>query len=507
MDLEAGSDVRALVLRSYVHSELGDYDQAVVDAENAEQAAGRLGDDSARADAGTALFIAHYRQGDYSHRAVRGYHRDRSYGSPMQNQGLGRLFAYPENLVQQLGALQEIDASLLLKPDDAELHHRRGTIHQAMRWHAKAAEDFTRALELYGDEAPERIYLNLAETYLEMEEHEKVVRTLDKVDQPDSVRVSTLLAYSHLRLGRPEDAMRSINAVEYGIDAQFRGRSGREAWAENRYSWGDQLPRVFVPHFVLKGAVLATIGDYEEAVKYLNLLGCGGAPWEGTGSDEIPADASRHRREVLDNFWREGDFYQELTAVAQQELSELCGYPSEFMDDPEAGAWATAVLENLGDQLLYVGIASVQSLDPLVIEADEVGLHLFIAKRYGKEPSLALDALNAIERVTELDPGIADAHRVKAELYLSTLSATPRSLRDMRSQDLAERYEAAVAAWEAYETLANPEQEVAANHHFARGTALAELNRKDEALAAYQKAFELGYAEAAVQQAIVELNK
>ena len=346
IDLEAGSDVKALVLRSYVHSELGDYDLAVADAENAQQAAGRLGDDSARAEAGTALFIAHYRQGDYEHPAVRGYGLD-AYRSAAGNQGLGSLIDRTENLGRQLDELVEIDASLLLKPDDAELHHRRGTVHRGMRWYAKAVEDFTVALELYGDEAPERLYLDLAETHLEMEEHEKVVQILDRVDQPTNVTASALLAYAYLRQGQPEDAMRSINAFDYGFDTPVRGRSGREAWVEYIHGRELQLPWIFVPHFVLKGAVFASVGDHEEAVKYLNLLGCGGVPWRGTGSDDIPADASRHRKEVLDNFWREGDFYQELTVAAQQELSELCGYPSEFVDDPEAGGWATVILRNL----------------------------------------------------------------------------------------------------------------------------------------------------------------
>ena len=308
IDIEAGSDVKALVLRSYVYSELGDYDLAVADAENAQQAAGRMVDDSARAEASTALFIAYYRQGDYDHIAVRGYHPDRSYGSPMENQGLGRLFYQTGDLGQQLGVLQEIDASLLLKPDDAELHYRRGTVHRGMRWYAKAAEDFTAALELYGDEAPERLYLDLAQTYLEMEEHEKVVQTLDRVDQPTSVTASALLAYAYLRQGQPEDAMRSINAFDYGFDTPVRGRSGREAWVEYIHGRELQLPWIFVPHFVLKGAVFASVGDHEEAVKYLNLLGCGGTPWRGTGSDEIPADASRHRKEGFRLLMRDGLF-------------------------------------------------------------------------------------------------------------------------------------------------------------------------------------------------------
>ncbi len=102
----------------------------------------------------------------------------------------------------------------------------------------------------------------------------------------------------------------------------------------------------------------------------------------------------------------------------------------------------------------------------------------------------SIETLETAERVIELDPSIADAYRIQAELYLTY-----------------QRYERAVAAWEQYEALTTPEPEVAADHHFARGATLAQLMRKEEAQSAYQKAFELGYDQDKVQEALIQLNQ
>lgn len=77
----------------------------------------------------------------------------------------------------------------------------------------------------------------------------------------------------------------------------------------------------------------------------------------------------------------------------------------------------------------------------------------------------------------------------------------------MRPQVLAERYERAVAAWGKYEGVADAELEGVADYHFARGAVLGELGRKEEAQTAYQQAFQEGYDEAAVKEALVELNR
>ena len=153
------------------------------------------------------------------------------------------------------------------------------------------------------------------------------------------------------------------------------------------------------------------------------------------------------------------------------------------------------------------GPVSTPSRAPLVIGSDNVGLLRYMTDLYAMSSFYSIDALETIERVIELDPDIANAYRIQAELYLTTFPQAPRSLYEIRAQVLEERYERAVAAWEQYEALTTPEPEAAADHYFARGAALAKLNRKEEAQSAYQKAFELGYDEDEVTKALVQLTR
>ena len=215
IDLDAQNAARAHAFRSYAHSELGDFDQAIKDANQV-----RGGDKFAKEDAEAALFTAHYRMGNYAESAR---YNDLPGRTP-EYYSLGGLYAQAWEVPRQVGTVQEIDASLLLQPNDASLYHRRGTAHQILRWHTKAAEDFTKALELYGSDAPNNLHTALAETYLELGRYEQVVETLSQVDVGASPVASSLLAYTYLRLGRLEDAKRSIDAIDYGFDAPaYRG--------------------------------------------------------------------------------------------------------------------------------------------------------------------------------------------------------------------------------------------------------------------------------------------
>ena len=102
-----------------------------------------------------------------------------------------------------------------------------------MQWHAKAAEDFTKALELYGNNAPQNLHIALAESYLALGKYEQVVETLSQVDTGTNAASSSLLAYTYLQLGQPKDAKRSIDAIDYGFDAPtLRGHSGLESWSQ-----------------------------------------------------------------------------------------------------------------------------------------------------------------------------------------------------------------------------------------------------------------------------------
>ena len=153
------------------------------------------------------------------------------------------------------------------------------------------------------------------------------------------------------------------------------------------------------------------------------------------------------------------------------------------------------------------GLVSTASCDLLVVGSDNVGLLRNMNDFDTLTRWYPIDAVETIERVIELDPSIADTYRIQAELYLTTFPSTTDRLRGMRPQVLEERYERAVAAWQQFEALTTPKPEVEADHHFARGAVLAELERKEEAQTAYQKAFELGYDEGQVREALVKLNQ
>ena len=343
IDLEAKNMARAYAFRSYAHSELGDFDQAI---KNANQVKG--GDKFAQEDAEVALFTAHYRMGDYGARTIESVRSSGLPGLTPEYYSLGGLYAKAWGHRQQLDTVQETDASLLLQPNDASLYHRRGTAHQILQWHAQAAEDLTKALELYGNDAPQNLHTELALTYLELGQYEQVVETLSQVNIGTSAVASSVLAYTYLRLGQPEDPKRSIDATDYGFDApDDRGRSGREAWFNALNVNISRLHGIFGPHFVLKGAIYAANGDYDEGVKCLNMVECASKRRSDSQSNEIPNDIRRQREDVLDNYRDDRDYNRQTAMSAQQGLSEWYGYPDEFVADPEPGMWATALIENV----------------------------------------------------------------------------------------------------------------------------------------------------------------
>ena len=489
IDQGADNTGRAYAFRSYAHSELGNFDQAIQDIEKAtiEQ------DDLARQDADVALFTAHYRMGDYGSYIIERFRRQNLPGREPGYYSLGRLYAYARDVPRYLNTIQEIDASLLLQPNDAELHQRRGTAHQRMQWYAKAAEDFTKALELYGNNAPQNLHIALAESYLALGEYEQVVETMSQVDISTNAAASSLLAYTYLRLGRPEDAKRSIDAIDYSFDAPtLRGRSGLESWSQEIHINANRVQPIYGTHLVLKGAIYAANGDYDEGVRYLNILECANKPWGDSRSVEIPDQIQRQRDRIVGGYQNDSDYAQRAVSTAQQELSQWCNYPGEFVADPVAGVWATVITAKIADYFLTMGngLVSTNSRDQLVIESNNVDLLRYMTDLYAMNHNHSIETLETTERIIELDPSIADAYRIQAELYLTY-----------------QRYERAVAAWEQYETLTTPEPEVAADHHFARGATLAQLMRKKEAQSAYQKAFELGYDQDKVQEALVQLNQ
>ena len=107
---------RAYAFRSYAHSELGNFDQAM----DVEKAPIEQDDLAARQDAKVALFIASYRMGDYGSYAIKSVRYEGLPGREPGYYSLGRLYTYAGDVASYLDTIQEIDASLLLQPNDAE---------------------------------------------------------------------------------------------------------------------------------------------------------------------------------------------------------------------------------------------------------------------------------------------------------------------------------------------------------------------------------------------------
>ena len=456
IDLDAENTATAYAFRSYAYSELGNYDQAIDDAETAARMAGPLQRDPAKkdtGDAGLALFTAHYRSEDYgaAETTMNRYgesESNKNYG--LHNILNGQRVSALAHWTRILDGMLEIDAGLLLNPSDAGLYHQRAGAHSGAGWHAQAVEDLTKALELYGNDAPGHLHFDLARENLKLGEHEKVVQALSQVDIVNHGRASYTLAYAYLRLGQNEDARRSIDAFDYDFDRLAAG---------DRFEFGDDAYKHDYPtHHVLKGAVYAANGDYDDGVGYLNLLGC-----------------PTRVRELLEEGQNEHPIVR-VQGLAHdpsvvQDIAEWCGgYPDEISEHHDVlksvipvyfgdtSAYRFVELDWLGE------LAHARSFDPLVIESDNVPLLRYMTALYGirneRGDSIVgagfIDSDREIERVIELDPSIADVYRVKSELYLSAVPV---------------RYEEAVAAWEKYESLATPEPEVAAAHYFMRGNA------------------------------------
>ena len=510
IDLEAENVAMAYAFRSYVNSKLGDYDRAIEDGEKALDAARQS--EEGEGDAVAALFTAHNRLGryeqDHDYRAF--YDLRHNYGIRDEREffrsRLGGMIAgsrFGFDPYSFAGNIQVIDTDLLLRPDDAGLYAQRAFAFLRSGFHTEAVEEYSKAFELYGDAAPAHLFELRASLYMELGEYEKAVQDLTRIDIANNLQASANLADAYLRLGRHEDALHSIDAIDYGLDAPPSrvgyGRSGRDAWLFDLPAASKGYPG----HFVLKGAIYAVNGNYDEGVKYVNILDCSS---KLAARQFKPHGVPAHIWDSID--WMRSRGFQRIRSDAlpnlqdneiYQEIVEWCGFPEEFVTDLEAGVWLFFMIVH-GEEFS----GSVGPLDPLLIaESDNLSLLRWVTALYATKTSYGSarggseDYERAVERVIELDPSLADTYLLDtADLYL-TVYFSGRE----------ESYEKAVAAWERYESLAAPEPEVAAEHYFARGTALAELQRKEEAQAAYQKAFEYGYDEAKVREALVQLNR
>lgn len=569
IELEAANADRAYAFRSYAHSRLGNYDQAVQDAEKVTDPA--VGNQShfGGLEATAALFVAHFGSGEYSEvhldhlnelpRAIREEpERARRFGgNPYGHYGLindlsngGNFF---DSNVQQA---MELDTELILNPDNPRLYYERGRALSQFGRHAKAVEDFTTAIELFGSDVWDGLYIERAQQYLELGEDEKIIQDRDLLDVAGNLEWGTLVALAYLRLDQSEDARRTIDALDYGYDVPLPRGASADSWFDGRVR--NQVRGSLRSHLILKGALYAASGDYVEGVKYLNIAaGCGSRGQAGL-TDYVDQNYGAHHvygrslttgeiwgamletsltgveiwREILEKEGlvqprippNEEERLKKEQRLEQQEqrakaLWEWCGFPAEFIADPIAGIWVASISPDGG------GHGRAAHIDPVVASSDNASLLQFMAEFYWADPGPfyaghaghrvehPINALWLIDRSIAQDPNVAEAYLLKARLHLVAKSVAADLEKDgiLHSQDERTQWEQdhhdrAVEAWTKYESLAAPNTVTAADH-FRRGHVLAGLGRKQDAQAAYQQAHALGYDESAIREALTQLTR
>ena len=289
IELEAANAGRAYAFRSYAHSELGNYDQAVQDAEKVVTDP-EFGNQSPFGvlEARAALFVAYFRSGEYGEVDSEGWDglsrafREHAWRSMQSGEGdayehygvIPHLSNWPLNFGHSVRETMELDTELLLKPDDPGLYYKRAHALSQSGWRAGAVEDFTRAIDLFGSDVWDGLYIERAWQYLELGEDEKIIQDRDLLDVAGNVEWGTLVALAYFRLGQVEDARRTIDALDYGYDVPLPRGSSADSWFDERVQ--NQARGSLRSHLVLKGALYAASGDYVEGVKYLNIAaGCG----------------------------------------------------------------------------------------------------------------------------------------------------------------------------------------------------------------------------------------
>ena len=290
-------------------------------------------------------------------------------------------------------------------------------------------------------------------------------------------------------------------------------------------------PLVTTAHLAVKGALLVVQGQLEEGLKYLELPTCNDRIISAA-ADDVPitwhprydGDTALHViASELTNQWFYAKRYESPWTEENQAgaMWGWCDYPDEFVADPEAGVWTTVALPTHGNspnppmpsRVSYSAhVSHPNFFDPIVIASDNPDLHHYMAAwaQLGLSYSTAVDILHDIDRAIELGSDNPDAHRIKAETHLAwALGRNPiyRPANEAWPTWMEQHYSQAVDSYSTYESLASPSRWEAARYHFARGQVLGRMKQKKEVQSAYQQAFQNGYSEDAVKQALMELNR
>ena len=533
LEMEAQNAGRAYAFRSYSHSEMGNYEDALADAERAREMA-NYEDQFARADADLAHFTALYRSGDYG--SIDTYSLQqlpqgstRELNENLGPYGLVKLYEHVD-LRGNIETLLEADTHLLLNPDDTGFLHKRHNAHRNLRWHAPALQDLSKIIELTGEEHRANLYVLRARTWTQIGDYEAVIENAGSLDPSRDVEAATLLAIAYWNLGDVQKATDAVDAFDYSDP------TGLFHWDEDRPPndanalYPDNSYEV-TAHLAVKGALLAAQGQLEEGIKYLNLPACNDKIITAA-EDDVPVDwyqgysgetalhmiATQLANPLLNAKRHDTQWTQMEQAKA---MWEWCDYPDEFTADPEAGLWATMVLPaqvNQPNPPFPTRVSYTSSLshpnffDPIVIASDNPSLYHYMAAwaQSGLSYSTAVDILRDIDRAIELGDDNPHAHRIKAETHLAwALGRNPvlRPDNEARPAWTEHHYNQAVDAYSTYESLETPARWEAGRYHFARGKVLGRMEQKQEAQSAYQQAFQQGFGEEAVKEALMELNR
>lgn len=515
LQTEGADHGRAYAYRSFVHSQMGNYDEALADA---EQAFHNLNFDNplAEADARFAKFTAQFRAGDYSSAHVQ---------TPIFDHGAGPVYGvaalYEHVQIQyNIDVLKEANATVLLNPDDVNALAERIRIYDAMRWHEMAAKDYTSIIENDAEGRHDWAYTARAHQWAAAGQYDKIANNLQGLDPSKDAETGVLLAIAYWRQGDIEKATQAIDALDYGDWTAYFPTHDPAQQYPNQLNTNDG--GAFAAHLALKGILLAAQGQLDEGLKYLYQPQCQHKVARST-SDTKPFHTDyRPAIERMGQAWlrakRDGREWREqpdaLTAW------QWCGYPEELIDNPEAGFLTTLMTfaahdwnpPGLPNHRIYR--ANAGQFDPILITSQNPELLHYMAAWaiLGLNRADTADAMRDINRAIELGNNHPDAHRIKAAIHISWAVRAPRHITRTREREevLAWRkqnYELSDESYAKYEALAAPQDWQASHYHFARGQALGQLDRKQDAQEALQLAHQLGYDEAAVKEALIALNQ
>ena len=524
IEMQAKNISRAHSFRSFAHSQTGNYDAALDDADKARESMPR--EDDLRTyyevDAALAKFTAQYRSGDYGaakniqyelgDRPPRGSYQKLEQG--LEPYGLNNVYPNVE-LHQYIDQISELDTRILLNPEDVYAYAQRAGAHATLIWHAMAVDDYTTYIDLLGNEAEESVRQARASAWASTGDFDAILQHAESLDPSSDPASGVILALAHWRTGNPQKAAEVLDALDYADPtALFRLRENQR---ELRY---ENSPGI-TAHLAFKGALAAARGDLEQGLKYLNVPVCNDRIVNTRAEERPEAHPSLHdaamrpantafRARLSSPDWQ-------LEQVVKT-WWEWCDYPAELISNPTAGAYVTMALPTpytwaLSAQPTQISyqLRPRDLTDPIVIASDNPDLLHYMAAW----SQLALNNYTAIitdiDRAIDLDPAHAASYRIKAEIQMSWANnenVPPHIFQEDEQAMSQQQYDASLESYATYESLASPMPWEAARYHFARGRSLHyKLQQKQEAQAAYQQAFQLGYSEEAVKEALNQLNQ